>query len=96
MSIPVIPGFIEGPRGERLSEVWARPDGGFPDELWPLGVLEGVMPEPTGWLAGSNRDAALQRLGIRDMTTIEAFDHVAARLTHCLEQLTRLFENAAE
>lgn len=50
MSIPVIPGFTEGPRGERLSEVWARPDGGFPDELWPLEVLESVMPEPTGWL----------------------------------------------
>lgn len=50
MSIPVIPGFIEGPRGERLSELWARPDGDFPDELWPLAVLESVMPEPTGWL----------------------------------------------
>ncbi len=50
MSIPVIPGFIEGPRGERLSELWARPVGDFPDELWPLGVLESVMPEPTGWL----------------------------------------------
>jgi hypothetical protein len=50
MSIPVIPGYIEGPKSDRLSELWARPDGAFPDDLWPVEILESVTPEPTGWL----------------------------------------------
>lgn len=50
MSIPIIPGYIDGPQPARLADLWARPDGDFPDELWPLEVLGSVMPEPTGWL----------------------------------------------
>lgn len=50
MSIPEIPGYIEGPKPERLSELWARPEGDFPDELWPVEILESVLSEPTGWL----------------------------------------------
>lgn len=50
VSIPLIPGYIENPRGNRLADLWPRPEGAFPDELWPISVLETVTPEPTGWL----------------------------------------------
>jgi hypothetical protein len=50
VSIPVIPGYIDGPTGTRLLDLWQRPDGDFPDELWPVDVLETVTPDPTGWL----------------------------------------------
>lgn len=50
MSIPVIPGYTNGPDGIRLLDLWPRPEGCYPDELWPIDVLESVTPEPTGWL----------------------------------------------
>lgn len=50
VSIPVIPGYTNGPAGTRLFDLWPRPEGDFPDELWPVDVLESVTPEPTGWL----------------------------------------------
>lgn len=46
----MIPGYIEGPAGIRLLGLWPRPDGDFPDELWPMDVLESVTPDPTAWL----------------------------------------------
>jgi hypothetical protein len=41
-------------------------------------------------LPGSRRDAALERLGIRDLNTIDAFDHVAVRIIECLQTITAL------
>ncbi len=50
VSIPVIPGYIDGPTPPRLVDVWQRPAGDYPDDLWPTDVLAAVTPEPTGWL----------------------------------------------
>lgn len=50
MSIPVIPGYIDGPTPTRLLDLWQRPVGEYPDELWPTTVLGAVTPDPTGWL----------------------------------------------
>jgi hypothetical protein len=50
MSVPSIPGFIERPRAVTLADLWPRPAGDFPDELWPLGDLGTVTNGPIGWL----------------------------------------------
>jgi len=41
-------------------------------------------------LGGSSREAALSRLGIADLSTVDAFDHVATRIIECLQQITAL------
>jgi hypothetical protein len=65
--------------------------GGSTDDVEPLRALHDFRSSGgVAHLAGSRRDAALQRLGIQRMTTIQAFDHVAAGLTRCLEHLTAL------
>ena len=46
----MIPGYIEGPARTRLVDIWQRPEGDFPDELWPVEVLASVTPDPTAWL----------------------------------------------
>lgn len=50
MSIPVIPGHIDGLTTTGLVDLWWRPAGDCPDELWPTDVLATVTPDPTGWL----------------------------------------------
>lgn len=50
MSIPSIPGYTEPPKKNTLASVWAKPDGSFPQELWPLSELLTICPDPTGWL----------------------------------------------
>jgi hypothetical protein len=50
MSMPSIPGFIERPGTVTLANLWPRPAGDFPDELWPLGDLATVTSKLTGWL----------------------------------------------
>jgi hypothetical protein len=92
--------FLEDAQpGERslalLGRVAARL-GGSTDDVEPLRALHDFRSSGgVAHLAGSGREVSLQRLGIRGMTTIEAFDHVAARLTRCLEQLTLLLERLA-
>lgn len=48
--MPVIPGYTDTPRETRLVDLWQRPEGDFPSELWPIDLLETVTPNPTGWL----------------------------------------------
>jgi hypothetical protein len=50
VSTPIIPGYIDGPTPATLADLWPRPTGDYPDDLWPIDVLESVLPEPTGWL----------------------------------------------
>lgn len=50
MSIPIIPGHTDGGAPTSLLDLWARPTGNYPDELWPADVLEQVVRHPTGWL----------------------------------------------
>lgn len=49
MSIPQIPGYTAGPPAS-LADVWSRPEGDFPDELWPEHELRRIVPEPTDWV----------------------------------------------
>jgi hypothetical protein len=50
MSIPSIPGYLEPPQGGTLADLWPRPAGNFPDELWPADDLRRVSRSPSGWL----------------------------------------------
>ncbi|MGH3849465.1 MAG: hypothetical protein ACRDRT_07165, partial [Pseudonocardiaceae bacterium] len=80
--------------GERSLSLLGRATerlGGSPDDVEPLRALYDVRSAGgIAHLAGSRREAALLRLGIRGMSTIDAFDHVAARLIGCLDQLSTL------
>lgn len=50
VSTPIVPGYIERPGPTSLLDLWPRPAGEYPDELWPEDVLRSVVNEPTGWL----------------------------------------------
>ncbi|MEZ5410187.1 MAG: hypothetical protein R2761_19310 [Acidimicrobiales bacterium] len=50
MSTPIVPGYLKGPRRDCLADLWQRPPGDYPDELWPLDVLGEILREPTGWI----------------------------------------------
>jgi hypothetical protein len=50
MSRPSIPGYLEPPQRGTLAELWPRPSGAFPDELWPVENLRMVSKNPSGWL----------------------------------------------
>lgn len=50
MSIPRIPGFTGRREDGTLGDLWASPDGDFPEELWPGDVLASISSRPTGWL----------------------------------------------
>jgi hypothetical protein len=51
------------------------------------------QPEASLTSGGSGRDAALTRLGIKDMSTIDAFDHVAVWIIECLQKITARAED---
>jgi hypothetical protein len=55
MSVPLIPGYIERPEGATLADLWRRPAGDFPDELWPVDDLRTVSDGPSGWLVIEER-----------------------------------------
>jgi hypothetical protein len=63
MSMPIVPGFLGGPRSTRLVDLWHRPPGDYPDELWPVDVLSAVTPEPTEWLKVCEHYFTKQRHG---------------------------------
>jgi hypothetical protein len=50
MSVPSIPGYLERPAHGTLADLWPRPVGAFPDELWPIDYLRTVSNNPSGWL----------------------------------------------
>jgi hypothetical protein len=50
VSVPSIPGFLNPPSRETLADLWQRPAGAFPDELWPIDNLRAISKAPTGWL----------------------------------------------
>jgi len=49
VSTPRIPGFNAGVPKSLVTE-WQKPEGDYPDELWPVNVLARVQPDPTGWV----------------------------------------------
>lgn len=48
--MPSIPGYLEPPRRGTLADLWPRPAGGYPDELWLADDLRSVAESPSGWL----------------------------------------------
>jgi hypothetical protein len=50
MSMPSIPGYLEPSRKGTLADLWPRPAGGYPDELWLTDDLRSVTDSPAGWL----------------------------------------------
>jgi hypothetical protein len=78
VSIPEIPGYLGNPTQSSLADSWARPDGSFPDELWPVDVLRSITPDPTGWLIVSEHYFTNDRHGGRDCVLIHPDDAQAA------------------
>lgn len=50
MSSPKIRPFMGEPDGSNLGQSWARPDGEYPDRLWPSSALQDMAPTPTDWV----------------------------------------------
>jgi hypothetical protein len=50
MSMPSIPGYIGRPKRDTLADLWQRPAGDYPSELWLEDDLRTVTANPTGWL----------------------------------------------
>ncbi len=79
MSIPVIPGYLEGPASDRLVDLWKRPAGDYPDELWPHDELAAIVHEPTGWLTVCKHHSSEEGTGGRGCVLV-AVDHSARAL----------------
>jgi hypothetical protein len=68
--------------------------GGSSDDVEGLRALYDVRSAGgLAHLGGSRKDTALTRLGIKNMSTIDAFDHVAARIIDCLQRITALADD---
>jgi hypothetical protein len=80
VSTPIVPGYLDELPPTRLVDLWPRPPGDYPDELWPLDVLELVVPEPTGWLTVCEHYSTERRHGGRGCV-LTASEGVAAALT---------------
>lgn len=79
VSIPIIPGYLDGPTPGRLVDLWTQPEGDYPDELWPADVLASIVHEPTGWLTVCEHHSSEERNGGRGCVLV-AVDDVAAAL----------------
>jgi hypothetical protein len=70
--------------------------GGSQDDVEGLRALYDVRSAGGfAHLAGSRRNAAHERLGIKDLNTIDAFDHVAVRIIECLQTIAALADAEA-
>ncbi|MFD8495786.1 hypothetical protein [Amycolatopsis sp. NPDC059657] len=50
MSMPMVPGYTSEPQRGTLADLWQRPAGDYPDELWPEADLRTVTANPVEWL----------------------------------------------
>jgi len=48
--MPRIPGYELTDVAPSLAVAWPRPEGEYPEELWPIALLRRITSEPTGWL----------------------------------------------
>lgn len=78
MSIPSIPGYLQPPAGNFLSNLWDRPDGKFPDSLWPQQLMSTISPEPSGWLAIEDYSYAPEVHGGRSCILVSTKDETKA------------------
>ncbi|MGD9986337.1 hypothetical protein [Pseudonocardia sp.] len=54
MSIPYVPGYHSQSLKASLYDLWPRPAGDLPRELWPAAELQEVTKTPEGWLTVSS------------------------------------------
>ena len=74
MSIPRIPGYSTPDQPGSLADLWKRPAGDYPSELWPEQVLRDVTPVPTGWLTINEHYFEDDRHGDRAAVLVRADD----------------------
>jgi hypothetical protein len=77
--MPSIPGYIEPPTRNTLADLWSRPSGEFPDELWPIDELRTVTGNPTGWLVVEEHFYTEEKHGGAGCVLVEA-DQAAVAL----------------
>lgn len=63
MSIPFIPGYHSPRKGETLFDLWEKPGGDYPTELWPTEALQAVSANPEGWLIVASSNYSERRHG---------------------------------
>ncbi|MEU4220859.1 hypothetical protein [Actinoplanes sp. NPDC026623] len=78
MSIPSVPGFIDPLQGNTLADVWTRPDGNYPEELWPVDDLRTVTRNPNGWLVIDEHFFTNEKHGGRGCVLVDADDAAIA------------------
>jgi hypothetical protein len=81
MSIPRISGYTGPPPGRSLIDEWQRPDGDFPDELWPDNVLRHITPDPVEWITVAEHYFTNEQHGGRGSVLVEPSD-VTRALIH--------------
>jgi len=81
VSIPRIPGFSTSDRPESLADLWTRPAGDYPDELWPDATLREIIAAPTGWVRIEEYYFEDHHHGGRGAVLVEAAD-VPQALSH--------------
>jgi hypothetical protein len=50
MSMPSISGYMDKPTQDTLADLWQRPVGNYPSELWLEDDLRTVTANPAGWV----------------------------------------------
>jgi hypothetical protein len=79
MSMPLIPGYTQQPRRDTLADLWARPLGNYPDDLWLDDDLRTVTANPAGWLVIEEHFFTDAKHGGRGCVLIDS-EHAAAAL----------------
>jgi hypothetical protein len=79
VSFPRIPGFTAaGDDGFNLSNAWDRPEGVYPEALWPRQRLGEIESNPSGWVTLEQHFFTQQEHGGRGCVLIDVSDHVNA------------------
>ncbi|SLI61901.1 Uncharacterised protein [Mycobacteroides abscessus subsp. bolletii] len=78
MSIPQIPGYTKRTGETRLSAVWNRPDGSYPDVLWPINHLGNIDSNPSGWVTVEEHFFTPEQHGGRGCVLVRVGDEAQA------------------
>ena len=78
MSMPSIPGYLEPPKRDTLADLWLKPAGDYPDELWLVDDLHTVTNSPSGWLIVEEHFFTEAKHGGRGCVLVDAAQPTAA------------------
>jgi hypothetical protein len=76
--MPSIPGYTDRPKRETLADLWQRPAGDYPSELWLEDDLRTVTANPTGWLVVEEHFSTDAKHGGRGCVLIDSEQAAAA------------------